>query len=632
MSLTEDEIRRATEDFERKTGTKVPPPRTNMRPRVDFPPLSRRPTFICYDELFVANNQVHKAGVYYHYIETPKDDLGNETKKPVDEWICSVLKVVCIVRANAGNEHSYLIEYVGHGESAPRRTLLSQALLLGRADEPLKALRDLGVSVLRGRTKLVLEYLDTQHLRFSAQTPEDFWQSVKVVGWSPAPDCFVLPEEILGNGARVWFSGNCKSTPLYAKAGAFEDWKTNVASLCEKNSFLLLAVSSAFAGPLLELVNVPGIGFHLFGDSTNGKTTTLAAAASVWGPPEFLLSWRSTSNGLETQAANRSSTIILLDESHMVDAKTLDTGVYLLANGTSKSRMTKDISPREIARWRVCVLSSGERAIETHLSAAKIDHKTGQGIRIVDVPVSGDHGVFDDLHGQQSGSAFADKLREAAAKYYGHAGPLFVEQLIKELPALSLASKLAETMKDYGDDLNAQESRVARAFALVALAGELAAQWKVAPWSAKQASTAATDIFKLWRASQPSSPKGKEYAQIINGVREFIEVHGADFSDSEWLPEQDDKTSRIVNLEPVIRERAGYWNDLGAKRIYMFNADGVKRASGTFTTRKVIEVLKAAGAIADHDVNRTTKKCWIPQLKRSMDFYLIDPEKLELPR
>jgi hypothetical protein len=64
----------------------------------------------------------------------------------------------------------------------------------------------------------------------------------------------------------------------------------------------------------------------------------------------------------------------------------------------------------------------------------------------------------------------------------------------------------------------------------------------------------------------------------------------------------------------------------------MFNADGVKRASGTFTTRKVIEVLKAAGAIADHDVNRTTKKCWIPQLKRSMDFYLIDPEKLELPR
>jgi hypothetical protein len=118
------------------------------------------------------------------------------------------------------------------------------------------------------------------------------------------------------------------------------------------------------------------------------------------------------------------------------------------------------------------------------------------------------------------------------------------------------------------------------------------------PWSAKQASTAASDIFKLWRASQPSSPKGKEYAQIINGVREFIEVHGADFSDSEWLPEQDDKTSRIVNLEPVIRKRAGYWNDLGAKRIYMFNADGVKRASGTFTTRKVIEVLKTAGAIS----------------------------------
>ena len=74
----------------------------------------------------------------------------------------------------------------------------------------------------------------------------------------------------------------------------------------------------------LELFNIPGIGFHYFGDSTSGKTTALAAAASVWGPASFILRWRSTVNGLEGQAAIRSSTLVALDESHMIDGKALD--------------------------------------------------------------------------------------------------------------------------------------------------------------------------------------------------------------------------------------------------------------------------------------------------------------------
>ena len=200
-------------------------------------------------------------------------------EQPVDLWICSPLKVLCIVRAASGNEHSYLIEYIEHGEETPRRTLLSQALLLGRAEEALKVLRDLGVSVLYKNLKLVREYLDKQHLRFSARRPDYFWRSSKVVGWSPAPDCFVLPKEILGNNgepARVWFDGKCD---LYTKDGTLEEWKTNVAALCAGNPFLIFAVSAAFAGPLLELCNIPGIGFHFYGDSTSGKTTALVAGS-----------------------------------------------------------------------------------------------------------------------------------------------------------------------------------------------------------------------------------------------------------------------------------------------------------------------------------------------------------------
>jgi putative DNA primase/helicase len=329
------------------------------------------------------------------------------------------LKVVRIVRANAGNEHSYLIEYVAHGEKAPRRAILSQALLLGRPEESLKALRDLGVSILYINTKAVRAYLDLEHMRFSEKTPSDFWRSVPVVGWEQAPTCFVLPNEILGNHSGVWFNGKCDGA-IYSKNGGLDDWMSNIALFCRKNPFLVLATSSAFAGPLLELVNIPGIGLHLYGDSTSGKSTTLAVAVSVWGPPSFLLSWRSTVNGLEVQAAIRSSTLLVLDESHMIPLKDLDAAIYLLANGVSKSRMTKEITPRELSRWRVCVLSSGERSIESHRAAMKIDHKVGQGIRIADVPVTGSYGIFEHLHARTDGAVLADELRAAAAQYYGH--------------------------------------------------------------------------------------------------------------------------------------------------------------------------------------------------------------------
>jgi putative DNA primase/helicase len=274
-------------------------------------------------------------------------------------------------------------------------------------------------------------------------------------------------------------------------------------------------LSCAFAGPLLEPLNVSGLGVHYFGDSTTGKSTALAVATSVWDSPKFMLSWRTTVNGLEIQAASRSSTIVTLDESNMIEAKALDASVYLLLNGVSKARMNKDTSARELAHWRICVLASGERSIKAHLGVAHNDHKVGQGIRIIDVPVRGKSGLFDDLHGSSTGSVFADKLRDASAKFYGHPGPLFVQHLINELPRISLPAGVTDIMgrlADKDNPLNPQEVRVARSFALIALAGELAVKWGVMPWAIGCVKDAAVAIFKNWRANQP---KSSHYAALL---------------------------------------------------------------------------------------------------------------------
>ena len=601
-----------------------------QRQRVDFPPLSRRPVFLCYDKDFVANNRNYKAGVYCHDIKSKKSKDGDEESIPVDQWICSVLKVISIVRSTTGSEHSYLIEYVPHGETEPRKTLLQQSLLLGRTDEPLKALRSLGVTVLRSTAKLVVDYLDRAHLNFSSQRPQDFWQSVQCTGWAPYPTCFALPYKVLHNGngpGGVWYAGNTQDV-IFSCKGTLKSWKDEVAALCEENCFLVLAVCTALSGPLLEPLNIQGLGFHINGDSSSGKTTTQYAAVSVWGPRKSLLSWLSTANALEAQAATRSSTLLALDESHQVDPKTLDSSVYLLLNGCAKGRMSRDITLRSAATWRVPVLSSGENAIETHLTAAKIDHKAGQAVRMIDLSVCGEYGLFDDIKKRKDAAAFAEEIQQAAAARYGCAGPAFVQRLIEEHGTINLAAELTKIMQEFekGETLTAQEKRVARSFAVVALAGELASQWKILPWQKGHATTAAHELFGIWRTAQPQAPHGMETAQILNRIIKFIDNHGnSRFLDIHWV-----KPGDYSDDSPKVHNQAGYFeHDKQGGKIYLFTSSGLQEAIGNFTINRAVQAVQAVGGFTETDTagGKTSKSRTVPEGGKKR-LYHIDPEAL----
>jgi putative DNA primase/helicase len=596
-----------------------------------YPDERQRPCFRCYDAPFVANKSQYRAGVYHHVMEEKKDDAGNKIEVPADHWILSVLRIVSILRTKSGGEHSYLIEFVPHGESEPRYIVLPQSSLLAAGGiEGMRILRDAGADVFGKHVKRILEYLDSEHRRFSAQYPDDFLVLAKVVGWHPVGQRFVLPGQVIGAPGGVWFNGKNDGV-LYSAGGNFKDWKTQVAAPCENNSYLQFAISCAFAGPLLEPLNIPGLGFHYYGDSTTGKSTALSIAASPWGPQKpFMMSWRNTSNGLEAQAASRSSTLIPLDESHQADPRVLDDAVYLLLNGTGKGRMRKDMTLRDTDQWRIAVLSSGERSIETHQAAAKIDHKVGQTVRMIDVPViNGPHGLFSDIHRAKNGAEFADALREAADKNYGHAGTKFIAELINHYPSLDLPARLAATLQEFEKTegaLGAQDRRVARCFALAALAGELAIEWGILPWNKGRALIAAIEIFHHWKQTQPESTRSKETQQILKAVYDFIQTYGACFSDIDWVP-MHDPYGRLTNAEPVIHERAGYWKDVGGKRIYLFTAKGLDKASGGFGTRKAAEALDEVGAL-EKGADKRSKSTRTPDGGKTR-LYWVDPEKLE---
>ena len=108
--------------------------------------------------------------------------------------------------------------------------------------------------------------------------------------------------------------------------------RINVARYAIGNSRLIVALSAAFAGPLIGPCSAEGGGLHFRGASSTGKSTALLVAGSVWGGGEvtgFVRSWRATANGLEGVALGHSDTLLCLDELSQLAAKDAGEAAYI---------------------------------------------------------------------------------------------------------------------------------------------------------------------------------------------------------------------------------------------------------------------------------------------------------------
>jgi putative DNA primase/helicase len=223
---------------------------------------------------------------------------------------------------------------------------------------------------------------------------------------------------------------------------------------------------------------------------------------------------------------------------------------------------------------------------------------------MIDVPVVAKYGVFDCLHNGWGAKEFAEYLKNAAADDYGFAGPLFVEHLIKSRSSLDLKGRLAllSAQVANGATMTAQEGRVLRSFALVALAGELATEAGILPWKAGSALNAAKRLFETWRKAQPQSATSREHAQILEKTSNFIARH-CDTRYTDLKPRThwdytDQKNPKLVKdaEQPKAYQRAGYYEDIGERRIYLFTRDGLREATQGFDFGRVLQALDEGGA------------------------------------
>lgn len=326
------------------------------------------------------------------------------------------------------------------------------------------------------------------------------------LGWADKSfSAFTLGDgRVLGEGLVVTDAVSDDVAAAMHARGSLESWRQAVAEPCVDNPLMILALSHAFTGPLLSVLGRDGGGFHLRGVSSRGKSTLLGVAASVWGAPSFMQSWRGTDNGIEGIAAACNDSLLVLDELHQVEPRVAGEIVYMLGNGRGKMRSSSSGRIQRTLRWTVPVLSSGELSLEEHMASGGRTTYAGQNIRLIDIAADlRTDGAFDCLHGELNARAFAERMKQAGQEIYGVAGPAFVEKLIKNLNEpdafhrfvgglCSAWSKRADLPSD------GQVQRVMGRFAVAALAGETATKFGLTGWPSGAAQSAAFELFQSW--------------------------------------------------------------------------------------------------------------------------------------
>ena len=121
----------------------------------------------------------------------------------------------------------------------------------------------------------------------------NWWRIAQTLGWQDGGAAFALNNRVLGENGDGRSNTATKLIPpdknanahmaMLKKTGDLESWKKEVAEFARWSSPVALALSAAFAAPLLSVVEWPTFMLVIYGPGKVGKSTGALAGATVVG-------------------------------------------------------------------------------------------------------------------------------------------------------------------------------------------------------------------------------------------------------------------------------------------------------------------------------------------------------------
>ena len=297
-------------------------------------------------------------------------------------------------------------------------------------------------------------------------------------------------------------------------------WRESVGALIAGNSRLMFAASCALAAPLLSVIGMESIGFHMWGRSGCGKTLALRVANSVAGGPPLPMHMASStyanSRMLERKqfvvgmagdsitAAAHCDRVLAVDDA---GSEVLPQFAFLLSGNAPAAPSLS---------WRLLLLSAGQGA------------SFGDVERMAMLPMDAGAGMggLSFLHGMESAADLARAIEQGATAHgTGAVARLFTNwaqaqssplvRRIREGASFLATSFVTEAGSATqracnGFELDGGGDRVGRMagrFALVGMAGAMATEAGLTGWAYGDSEAAAKACFDAWLKSSPSGAR-----------------------------------------------------------------------------------------------------------------------------
>lgn len=139
----------------------------------------------------------------------------------------------------------------------------------------------------------------------------------------------------------------------------------------------------------------------------------------------------------------------------------------------------------------------------------------------------------------------------------------------------------------------------------------MASSYGITTWPAGEAIRAAAAGLQAWRSLQADKDgANRERGKAVQDVTDFIDKHGdARFSDADAQPDE-------ALRQPLIHNRAGYWRQTDAGRVYLFNSAGLREALKGHDFGRALGYLQQAGMMPPTGTDGKNSKALTIQGKR----------------
>lgn len=306
-----------------------------------------------------------------------------------------------------------------------------------------------GISVTSENAKLLVRFLsDVENMNDSHIKVQ---YSTSKLGW--------INGKFIPYDTDIVFDGDQRFRQAYdsiSERGNWKIWQNHMLKLRKSGRLeIKFMMAASFASVLVSILGGLPFIVDLWGETEGGKTVSLMVAASIWANPDesaYIGDFKTTEVALEAKADMLNHLPLILDDTSKVSSRireNFEGMVYDMCSGKGKSRSNKELGINRENRWKNCVLTNGERPLNSYVSQG------GAINRILEIECG--ENVYEN----------PQETAELVKKHYGLAGKRFIE-VLKGISIDDLHSMQKEFQKKLYDDEAMQKQSLSLAILLTA--------------------------------------------------------------------------------------------------------------------------------------------------------------------